>query len=425
MLIKNIILLILLKFIKVKANSNSLCVISSDYVPNILSNLVYEYKFTELNSTKDVLSQMKDFIDEMRQLWHEAIDYESNYDSYMFNFFYITEEYKRMTNQAISKIDLISVRSDDIRLKTVVDFIKREDYQNAVSAYKTLGNEGLLFTIVQLVYTADPRYHIEYDITYTLSITKLIKFSTVLLESKMIKSITTLSLALCREMINSKNIFTFDMMYFAEFVVKISKLLNTEYFHIADYEMLREQLIYIEKSLPGIIQNAVFGYNNYNQTEYFYIRNEHWKEHIFVDEFFHDNCKDRRIAYSWETGIMDSKKKWKIQFDMKRVGYVITSHDYDEYLYATDKDNLYNVTIRPIFTRKELDLIEKGIWLIEPMENNKYFLIRNKFYDEYIYVPEDEIFVGVHSKRRVFSYLFEAEYFVPFHAPGIWTFERV
>lgn len=425
MLIKKIVLLILLKLIKVKSNSNSLCVISSDYVPNILSNLVYEYKFTELNSTKTVLSEMKNLIQEMRELWHEAIDYGNNYDLFLFKFFYITEEYKRKADQAVSKIDLISVRNDDIRLATVVNFIKKDDYQNAANAYKTLGNEGLLFTIVQLVYTADPRYHIEYDVTYTLSITKLIKFSSVLLESKMIKSVATLSLALCREMINSKNIFKFDMMYFAEFVVKITKILNTEYFHIADYEMLREQFIYIEKSLPGIIQNAVFGYNNYNQTEYFYIKNEHWKEHIFVDEFFHDNRKDRRIAYSWETGIKDSKKKWKIQFDMKRVGYIITSHDYNEYLYAADKDLLYNVTIRPIFTRKQLDSIEKGVWLIEPMENNKYFLIRNKFYDEYIYVPEDETFASVYAKRRVFSYLFEIEYFVPFHAPGIWTFERV
>lgn len=398
-----------------QANPENLCVISSDYVPNLLSNLVFEYKFSELQSTKTVLSEMRTFLKDMNDVWKEATADGANYDLFMFKFLYITGAYSRKADESIAKLDLISAKSDDPRVKAVANSIENNDYDTAMKAYNTLGNEGLLFTIVEIVYNKVPN-------SYSQSIKKLIDFTTVLLKKRKIKPTATICLAIFKEMIKSKNIFTYDMMNFAEFISLKFKELNREYYHIADYKTLKEQFIYIESSLPKQVQDIVFGHN-FHPTESFYIKNVRWKEHIFVDEFFYDNNRDRRIAYSWEVEVSLDKKKWKFQFDEDRMGYYIISHDYDEYLYATDNSLLYNVSNRPIFTRRGTGSILKSVWLLEPVADT-YFYIRNKFYDEYIYVPEDRTFANVNAKRRVFSYTSKGNKVVPQENAGLWMIER-
>lgn len=415
MIANKIILIFFLKIIQIKANANSLCIVSSDYVPNLLSNLVFEYKFTELQSTKIVLTEMKKFLDEMNELWTEATDYNSNYDLFMYRFFYITEEFSRKATKAIETLGLIGAQTNDTRVITVAEYINRNEYDQAMKAYNTLGNEGLLFAIVEMMYNAFPNY-------YTPSITKLIKFTEVLLKKRKIKPVVTICLAIFKEMIKSKNIFTSDMMYFAEFIgIKYTDL-NREYYHVADYEMLKEQLDYIKKSLPQIIQDTVFGHS-FHPTEHFYLKNIRWGEHLFVADFFHGNSQDRRIAYSWEVEVGLDKKKWKLKFDMERMGYFIISHDYDEYLYAPDDSVLYNSTNRPIFTRKGYGSIQRSVWLLEPI-TNQHFLIKNQFFNEYIYVPEDRTFADEYSKRRVFSYTMKNDYLVPQSNAALWMIER-
>lgn len=415
MITKKIVLLLFLKIIKVKANQENLCVISSDFVPNLLSNLVFEYKFSELQSTKTVLAEMKSFLVQMVDLWKVATSDGNDYDLFMYKFLYITEEYSKKADAAIAKLDLLSAKGDDPRVKAVADAIENNDYYTAMSAYNTLGNEGLLFTIVEVIYNKNPN-------SYSASIKKLIDFTAVLLKKRKMKPTATICLAIFKEMIKSKNIFTHDMMNFAEFISLKYQELNREYYHLADYQKLKEQFIYIESSLPRQVQDIVFGHN-FHPTEYFYIKNIRWKEHLFVGDFFYDNAKDRRIAYTWEVDVSLDKKKWKFQFDENRMGYFIISHDYDEYLYATDNSVLYNVSNRPIFTRKGTGSITKSVWLFEPV-GDKYFFIRNKFYDEYIYVPEDRTFANTYAKRRVFSYTSKGNKAVPQENAGLWIIER-
>lgn len=94
-------------------------------------------------------------------------------------------------------------------------------------------------------------------------------------------------------------------------------------------------------------------------------------------------------------------------------------------MYSTDNTLLYNVTNRFTFTRKEMGSksFAKAFWIIEPI-NQEEFYIKNQYYDEYIYVPEQRTFYETYDMRRVFSYTKKGDPEVPDRDSQKWILEK-
>lgn len=395
--ITTILLLSIFNEISASSEITNLCNISSDYLTNILDGIINEFKFKKNNHYKTNLYKMEETLKKVEILFGDAVKLE-DFDSAILRLGHGTTLLKMKLKEALLTLDELGIEKDDSRIVSIVSLIKSEQFKEAFKSYKQMGNDGLLFTIVKETY---------FTTKHDEAVMKLIRFTNHLLMEDRIHAAVYVVIDLYHELIDSGNTFSFNMMYFAEFIARVMLVLNKDFKSNWEYQVLKGKLYYIELSVPRVVRTIVF-YNMYHPEDWWCIKNKKWNEYLFIGELFHGNVENRRIVYTRnenELGNDFSSIRWKLNFDMEKVGYSLVNEKYSEYVYSTDNSLLYDSSNRFTFTRKEMasKSYEKAHWIIEPV-SNEYFYIKNRYYDEYIYVPEQKTFLETYHVRRVFSY---------------------
>lgn len=392
-----IVLLSIFQEISATSEISNLCNVSSDYLTNIFEGIINEFKFQDIDVYKDNLRDMEKKLAKLEHDFGNAVKL-TDFDSGILRLGHSTTTIRMKIDESLSKLEVLGIEKNDNRIQSVVRLIKSDQFTEAFKSYKQMGNDGLLFTIVHETY---------YTSRYTEAVSKLVNFTQHLLMEDRIQAVVFIAVELYHELINSGNVFSFDMMYFSEFIARALIVLMKDFRGNWDYQALRVKLVYIELSVPRVVSRVVFE-NVYHPRDWWCIRNKKWNEYLFLGNFEHGNVRGRRIAYTKNIDELENDLKsirWKIHFNMQKVGYSLINQKYLEYLYSTDDSLLYNRTNRFTFSRKEMGSksFAKAFWIIEPI-NHEDFYIKNTFYDEYIYVPEQVTFHGAYNMRRVFSY---------------------
>lgn len=412
-----IVLLSLIHQISANSDVSNLCNISSDYLSNIFEGIINEFKFQDIDIYKDNLKVMEEKLDNLEKQFGAAVKL-TDFDMAILKLGHSTTVLKKKLNSSLVSLEVLGVEKNDSRILSVVSLIKSGEYKEAFKSYKQMGNDGLLFTIVHETY---------YTSKYTEAVTKLVTFTQHLLLEDRIQAVVFIIVELYHELINSGNVFSFDMMYFAEFVARVIHILMKDFQGNWDYQVLKGKLFYIELSVPRVVSKVVFE-AMYHPRDWWCVRNKKWNEFLFIGEFQHGNNPHRRIVYTRDVNNMQNDLRsirWKIHFNMAKVGYSLVNQKYLEFMYSTDNTLLYNVTNRFTFTRKEMGSksFAKAFWIIEPI-NQEEFYIKNQYYDEYIYVPEQRTFYETYDMRRVFSYTKKGDPEVPDRDSQKWILEK-
>lgn len=431
--VKTLYLLIVISIHKSKQDTLNtavpahICNITSDFVPNLFTGLINEFKFKEINIAHEMIDRvMEDIVkldEEFEEAVHMGYDFpyhqdillgystHKEYDMHIPRLAYLTHSIRVEMNKTLKAIEFMTTDETSERLITIADLIKRKYFKQAADEIYQLESDSMIYTTIEIVYSGERTSH---------AIRKIMNFAYHLLESRNIGKIITIELAFFRELtIDSNAFYTYDMVLFAELIRFTIETLERNFAHRNDYEDLVLKLTYIRISFPNMIQKLVFE-KFANENPKWCIRNGLWNESIFVDNFWYSNDRNKRIVYTWNEGIAQSVKQWILTFNHKKEAYEIKNYLYEEYMYSSENNNAYDINNRFLFTMKSEEVPRKGYWAIVPIDNN-YFAIRNVNDNEYIYSREDLDFVADYSKRRVFGWRIQGQFNTGSYGSQFWT----
>lgn len=404
-----------------------ICNITSDFVPNLFTGLINEYKFNELNMAHEMIDRVMENIvlldeqfDEAVHLGYESpyqedkmMDYDthSEYDMHIPMIGYLTHSIRIEMNKTLQAIGFMTADETSERLKHIAELIKRQYFKQAADDIYNLESESMIYKTIEIAFHGERANH---------AIRKIMNFTYYLLETRNISRIVTIEIAFFRELTTDSNSFyTYDMVLFAELVRYTTEKLHNKYSHRNDYEDLVLKLGYMQITFPNIIHKLVFEKFS-NPSPKWCISNGLWNESIFVDNFWYNDDRYKRLVYTWNEGISQANKQWSVKFNHEKEAYEIKSFLYDEYMFSSENNDVWDKDNRFVFTKSSAEVPLKGFWAIIPIDNN-YFAIRNVFDNEYIYSREDLAFVEDYTKRRVFGWRVQGQFNTGSYGSQFWT----
>lgn len=384
-----IYLIVFLSIVKSDRSTDQLlkfkCSISAEFTSALLTGLINEYKYDDIQIVYEYMNDIYSNLDKMDEDLKKSL--RGTYNTEVKHFGFSTVSIRQLMNSTLNMIYLMNARPNEFNIKKIADLIINDQFVEATKLIERLDKEILIYPIIEMVYKSQRQL---------VSVEKLINFTYhYMLTTKSISKVVAMEIMLFKEMtFDPDNLFTYDMIVFAELIRDTSNRLTTFYKHATNQEILKKKLKFIKMSLPLIIQNLVF-YRGPTCIE-----NEHYNEYIFTSDYMYNNEMDKRIVYTWDQGIYAVQKQWNFIFDREKFGYKIRNKDNNEYMYSPPNNVVFDVNSRFTFTKSSLT--DTSYWSFTPIDNN-HFAIRNINNNEYIYVVEDTTFAGVYARRRVFS----------------------
>lgn len=361
------------------------CSISAEFTSALLTGLINEYKYDDIQIVYEYMNEIYSNLDKMDEDLKKSL--RGKYNTEVKHFGFSTVSIRQLMNSTLNMVFLMNARPNEFDIKKIVNLIIDDKFVEATKLIERMDKEILIYPIVEMVYKSQRQL---------VSVEKLIKFTYHFMSTtKSISKVVAMEIMLFKEMtFDPDNLFTYDMIVFAELLRETMNKLTTFYKHSANQEILLKRLKFIKMSLPRMIQNLVF----YKGP--ICIENEHYKEYMFTSDYMFNNEKDKRIVYTWDSGINARNKQWHFSFDREKFGYKIKNKDNNEFMYSAPNNIVFDVDNRFTFTKSSLS--DTSYWSFTPIDNN-HFAIRNINNNEYIYVIEDVSFAEVYFRRRVFS----------------------
>lgn len=373
-----------------------------------------------LNKVMENIVQLDEQFEEAVRMGYEKpykedkiLDYSTHteYDKYIPQIGYLTQSIRVEMNKTLKSIEFMTADETNPRLINIAELIKHQYFKQAADELYKLESESMVYKTVEIAYHGERTNH---------AIRKIMNFTYFLLETRNISRIITLETGFFKELTSdSSNFYSYDMVLFAELIRHTIETLDSKFSHRDDYDDLVMKLGYIKISFPNVIQKLVFEHFS-NPNPKWCIANGLWNESIFVDNFFFNNERHKRIVYTWNEGISQANKQWTLKFNRRKEAYEIKSYKFDEYMYSSENNVALDIDNRFIFTQRGSEVPLKGLWAIMPIDNT-YFAIRNVFDNEYIYSREDLEFVEDYTKRRVFAWRVQGQFNTGKYGSQFWT----
>lgn len=362
------------------------CKISGEFSSALLIGLINEYKYNDILAVYQYMDEIYKSLDKLDDDLRRAL--RSNYNSEVKFFGFSTVNIRQLMDKTLNMVYLMNAKPSDFNVQKIADLITQDNFNSATQLIERLDTEILIYPIVELVFREERQ---------ALSIEKLINFTYYYLSNtRSISKVVAMELTMFKEMSQDPdNLFSYDMMVFAELLRETILKLTTFYKHATNQQVLLEKLKFLRVSLPRQIQNIVFF-----KKPLLCFENYRWNEFLFIDDDFLNGERDKRIVYTWERGLYSRQKLFLIEFDRFKFGYTIKNTNMSEYLYSPSNNVVFDVDNRYTLSKSQLD--DYSYWSFTPINNN-LMAIRNIRNNEYIYSPEDTQNVAAHDKRRVFA----------------------
>lgn len=387
--IKLIFLIVFTTTVKSDSHTDKLlefkCKISGEFSSALLIGLINEYKYEDIKAVYHYMDEIYRTLEKLDDDLKRAL--RSDYNSGVKFFGYSTVNIRQLMSKTLNMVYLMNARPSDFNIRRIANLITQDNFNKATELIEQLDTEILIYPIVELVYSEERQ---------ALSIEKLINFTYhYMSNTRSISKVVAIELTMFKEMaLDADNLFSYDMIVFAELLRETILKLTTFYKHAPYQQELLQKLKFLRVSLSRMIANLVFF------KKALCIENYRWKEFLFIGDEFLKGEKDKRIVFTWERGLYTRQKQFRIEFDRFKFGYKIKNVDNGEYLYSPSNNVVFDVDNRYTLSKSQLD--DNSYWSFTPI-NNDYMAIRNIRNNEYIYSPEDVAYVADQDKRRVFS----------------------
>lgn len=136
------------------------------------------------------------------------------------------------------------------------------------------------------------------------------------------------------------------------------------------------------------------------------IRNVAFGEFLYVGGNSLMLDSERRRIFTWAGGrkCIEDECFWNVTRSERHPDFVtITNKGYGKNLYAENDKFQFDSTRRNVFVSDSNAPQEADEWQLEPVDDTKYFRIKNRYWDEYLYAEFDNQKYDV-SKRRVVTW---------------------